>query len=120
MVLVALAVVSVAVGAHALRADHRCADVERAASTAPVGELAALASATAERCGDPRDSVLVAARLAFRGQRSAAIALARRMTTSAPDDYLGWLAVWRLTGERQALVRAHALNPRGTPAPPAR
>jgi hypothetical protein len=72
----------------------------------------------AERCGDPRDRVLVAARLAFRGQRSAAIALARRMTRSAPDDYVGWLAVWRLTGERKALVHAHELNPRGTPAPP--
>jgi hypothetical protein len=118
LVLVALAVVSIAVGAHALRADHRCADVKRAAATAPAGELAALASATAERCGDPRDSAVLALVLTARGQRATALALAQRMTRAHPDDYLGWLVVWRLSGQPAALARAHALNPRGTPARP--
>jgi hypothetical protein len=39
------------------------------------------------------------------------------MTESSPDDYNGWLALYRLTGERSALARAHQLNPRGTPGP---
>ena len=103
---------------HALRADHRCADVKRTASTAPAGELAALASATAERCGDPRDSAVFTLALLDRGQRATALRLARRMTRAHPDDYLGWLVVWRLSGQPAALARAHALNPRGTPARP--
>ena len=41
--------------------------------------------------------------------------LAREMTRQHPDDYLGWLGVYRLTGDRDALARAHALNPRGVP-----
>jgi hypothetical protein len=59
---------------------------------------------------------VVALVLVAHGQRGAALDLARRMTRSSPDDYLGWLVVWRLTGARDALARAHALNPRGTPA----
>jgi hypothetical protein len=39
------------------------------------------------------------------------------MTRDHPQDYVGWLVVWRLSGSRGALARAHALNPRGTPAP---
>jgi hypothetical protein len=37
------------------------------------------------------------------------------MTRATPDDYLGWLVVWRLSADRDALARARALNPRGTP-----
>ena len=116
LVLGGLAVLSVAVGAHALRADHRCSQSRDRAGRAPVGELARVASSTADRCGDPRDSAIVALVLTARGQRAAALGLARRMTRAHPDDYLGWLVVWRLSGEREALARAHALNPRGTPA----
>jgi hypothetical protein len=118
LVLVGLAVVSVAVAAQALRADHRCSQSKDGAGTAPVSELAAIASATADRCGDPRDSAVLALVLTARKQRATALGLARRMTSAHPDDYLGWLVVWRLSGERTALVRAHALNPRGTPARP--
>jgi hypothetical protein len=116
LVLGGLAVLSVAVGAHALRADHRCSQSKDMAGRARVGELATVASATADRCGDPRDSAVVALVLTARGQRATALGLARRMTRAHPDDYLGWLVVWRLSGERAALARAHALNPRGTPA----
>jgi hypothetical protein len=116
LVLVGLAVVSVAVAAHALRADHRCSQSKARAARAPVGQLAAIAAATADRCGDPRDSAVLALVLTARGQRATALGLARRMTRAHPDDYLGWLVVWRLSGERTALARAHALNPRGTPA----
>jgi hypothetical protein len=116
LLLLGLVVVGAAVALHALRADHRCADIKTAAADAPLGAPTAVASAAADRCGDPRDRALVALVLTARGQRGAALDLARRMTRSSPDDYLGWLVVWRLTGARAALVRAHALNPRGTPA----
>jgi hypothetical protein len=116
LVLAGLAVVSVAVGLQALRTDHRCSEVKGQAGRAPVGALAGVASATADRCGDPRDDAVVALILTARGQRAAALGLARRMTRAHPDDYLGWLVVWRLSGERAALARAHVLNPRGTPA----
>jgi hypothetical protein len=112
-----LAVVTAAVGVHALRADHRCSDAKADVSRAPVGQLAAAAAATADRCGDPRDGAVAALVLTARGQRGAALGLARRMTRAHPDDYLGWLVVWRLSGARSALARAHALNPRGTPVP---
>jgi hypothetical protein len=92
LVLLALAVVGAAVGIQAQRADHRCAEVKATAAEVPLRQPAAVARAAADRC-------------------------ARRMTRSSPDDYLGWLVVWRLSGARQALARAHALNPRGTPAP---
>jgi len=118
LVLVGLAVVSVAVAAHSLRADHRCSQSKARAARAPVDQLAAIAAATADRCGDPRDSAVLSLLLTARGQRATALGLARRMTRAHPDDYLGWLVVWRLSGERTALARAHALNPRGTPAGP--
>jgi hypothetical protein len=118
LVLVALAVVGVGVGAPALRADHRCSENKRGAATAPVEQLAAIASATADECGDPRASAVVALVLTARHQRATALGLARRMAMAHPDDYLGWLVVWRLSGERTALARAHALNPLGTPAAP--
>jgi hypothetical protein len=102
---VVLALAAVVVAAHALRADHRCADAKARVD----------AAATADRCGDPRDSALVALALTQRGQRAAALSLARRMTRAHPDDYLGWLVTWRLSGDKHALARAQALNPRATP-----
>jgi hypothetical protein len=116
LLLVAFAAVAVAVSVHALRADHRCSDIKAQASRAPVGRLAAVADSTADRCGDPRDSAVLALVLTARGQRGTALDLARRMTRAHPDDYLGWLIVWRLSGEERAHARAETLNPRGTPA----
>lgn len=117
LVLLALAVVGAAVAGHALHADHRCADIKATAAEVPLRRPAAVARAAADRCGDPRDRAVVTVLLLARKQRGAALDLARRMTRSNPDDYLGWLVVWRLSGAREALARAHALNPRGTPAP---
>jgi hypothetical protein len=111
----ALAAAAVAVAVVALRGDHRCAEVKARAGTAPRAELATVADLAAARCGDPRDLALVSLALTQRGQRERALALARRMTRKAPGDSLGWLVVWRLSGDEQAWARAHTLNPRGTP-----
>jgi hypothetical protein len=116
LLVLALAAVAVAVSAHALRADDRCTDVKARARTAPRAELAAIADETAARCGDPRDSAVVTLVLTARGRRATALGLARRMTSAHPDDYLGWLIVWRLSGDRRAHARAEELNPRGTPS----
>jgi len=113
---VVLAAVAIVVAVHALRADHRCAQVKAEAARGPVGRLAAIADETAQRCGDPRDSAVLTVVLTARGQRGTALQLARRMTQAHPDDYLGWLIVWRLSGDERAHARARALNPRGTPA----
>jgi hypothetical protein len=107
LVLVALAVVAIGVAANSLRADHRCADAKAAAKRGEVPD--------AGRCGDPRDRALIALYLLQRNQRGPALAVAKGMTRATPDDYLGWLVVWRLSGDRAALARAHELNPRGTP-----
>ncbi len=115
LLLAGLAVLAAVAGARGLRADGRCADVKEAASTAPRGELSAIARETAKRCGDPRDRVVVAVVLVARKHRPDAVALTRRMTRDDPQDYLGWLALWRLTREPAPLARARALNPRGTP-----
>jgi hypothetical protein len=117
LLLAGLAAVAIAVAATSLRSDHRCAEAKAAAKRAPAAELSAVATQTADRCGDPRDAALVSLVLTARGQRASALTLARRMTRDHPQDYLGWLVVWRLSGSRAALARAHALNPRGTPAP---
>jgi hypothetical protein len=117
LVLVALAVVSGAVAIHALHADHRCGEVKADAARKPLRTSPAALVAAADRCGDPRDRVIIATFLVARGRRSDAAELARRMTKATPGDYLGWLAVWNLTRDPGALRRAHALNPRGTPAP---
>src|SRR4051794_40977689 len=111
--LVALAVAGAAVGGQALRADHRC---QRAQDQALRASAAAFTREAAQRCGDPRDEAWVIGVATLRGDRAAAIELARSMTRARPDDYLGWLGVYRLTGDRGALARAHALNPRGVPA----
>jgi hypothetical protein len=110
-----LAVAGVAVAVVTLHGDHRCADAKAAAKHAPVGELAAIAAETADHCGDPRDAAIVSLVLTARGRRAAALALERRMTREHPQDYVAWLVVWRLSGDRAALARARALNPRGTP-----
>jgi hypothetical protein len=120
LLLLGLAAAAVAVAIQALDADDRCAELKATASEVPLRQPAAVARAAAARCGDPRDRAVVALLLTTRGQRPAALDLARRMTRSSPDDYLGWLIVWRLSGAREALARAHALNPRGTPAAPPR
>jgi hypothetical protein len=111
----ALAVVAVVVAALALRSDHRCAAVQDDAGRAARGQLSGLAREAADRCGDPRNEAWVIGVATLRGDRAAAIDLARRMTRSSPDDYLGWLGLYRLTGDRGALQRAHELNPRGVP-----
>jgi hypothetical protein len=112
---VVLAAVAVVVAVQALRADHRCAQVQDRAGRAARAQLAGFAREAADRCGDPRNEAWVIGVATLRGDRGAAIDLARRMTRSSPDDYLGWLGVYRLTGDRGALARAHALNPRGVP-----
>jgi hypothetical protein len=111
----ALAAAAVFVAVHALRADHRCAALQDAAGHAPRADMAVFARQAAERCGDPRNEAFVVGIAVLRGDRAAATDLARRMTRQHPDDYIGWLGVYRLTGDRDALARAHALNPRGVP-----
>jgi hypothetical protein len=107
--LIALAVVCALVAVEGQRAGHRCAAARTALDWRPV----------ADRCSDPRDRALVAARLASQGRRGPATQLARRMVRDDPQDYVGWLALGRLAADGRALARAHALNPRGVP-PPAR
>jgi hypothetical protein len=114
---VALAVVCAGVGAHALRADHRCTRAQADARSAPTAALPGVADAIAERCGDPRAQIIGAVLIGGRGQRALATGLARRIAAQHPDDYLGWLAVYRIGGDRRALARAHALNPRAVPQP---
>ncbi len=109
----ALAVVAVGVAAHALRVDRRCAQVRADAATAPVGELPALADEAAQRCGDPRDKAAIAVTVFDRGRRAAGVALARNMTTTNPDDSVGWFVLWRLSGDRLAEARLRELDPRG-------
>jgi len=117
VMLAALAVAAIAVGAASLRKDHGCADVKAQARTGPAAALASVGEEAIARCGDPRDRAIVALVLVNRGRRREAIDVTRRMTQTTPDDYIGWLSLWRLTGDRAALVKAHRLNPRGTPAP---
>ena len=50
----ALALVCAAVGAHALRADHRCTQAQASARTVAPAALPAVADEIADRCGDPR------------------------------------------------------------------
>ncbi|MEN3283696.1 MAG: hypothetical protein V7607_4836 [Solirubrobacteraceae bacterium] len=112
----ALAACAVVVAILALRGDHRCSEVKAQVARAPAGRLAAIAEETAQRCGDPRDSAVLTVVLTARGQRATALQLARHMTRAHPDDYLGWLIVWRLSGDQRAHARAAALDPRGTPS----
>jgi hypothetical protein len=105
------------VGAHALRADHRCKDAQASARTAPAADLPGVARAIGDRCGDPREAVIGAVLIGGRGERAVATSLARRVATQHPDDYIGWLAVYRIGGDERALARAHELNPRAVPPP---
>jgi hypothetical protein len=113
-----LAGVCAAVGIHGLRAYDRCDDARAAARVAGLTTAAGAARAVAAGCRDPRDEAFSAAELAAHGNRAVAAELARRMIRQSPRDYLGWVAVGRLTGSRAALARAHALKPRGVPRPP--
>jgi hypothetical protein len=115
--LTVLAVAAIAVGATQLRGDRGCRELRADVARAPAGRLAALAAEADARCGAPADRAAVAVTLSFRDRRDLTVRVVRRMTESSPDDYVGWLALWRLTHERAALVRAHELNARGTPSP---
>jgi hypothetical protein len=116
IVLIVLALGAAGVGVHALSADHRCAQLQDRAGRAPAAQLTAFAREAADRCGDPRSEAWVIGVATLRGNRAAAIDLARSMTRAHPDDYLGWLGLYRLTSDRAALRRAHALDPRAVPA----
>jgi hypothetical protein len=113
----ALAACAVVVAIVSLRGDHRCAEVKHDAAQIPLRVAPASIVAESDRCGDARDKILIATYLVARGRLGDANEIARRMTRSNPDDYVGWLALWNLTRDPAALARAHALNPRGTPAP---
>jgi hypothetical protein len=117
LVLAGLAVLAAVVAIRGLHSDHDCKQLIQAVATQPRGQLPGLARQTLDRCGDPRDRVVVASVLVARRQRPDAVAVVRRMTASEPDDYLGWLVLGRTTGERAALERAHELNPRVVPRP---
>jgi hypothetical protein len=111
----ALAAVAIFVAAHALRAGDRCAAARDAATRASRAQVAPLARRAADRCADPRDDAWVIGVAMLRGDRATAADIARGMTRSSPDDYLGWLGLYRVTGDRGALEHAHALNPRAVP-----
>ena len=115
--LILLAALCAVVAVTGLRSDDRC----RQARTAVLhgSHTTAAARTVADRCGDPRDRAFAAALMAQKGHAAPARQLARRMVRDSPQDYLGWLALGRLTNDQRALARAHALNPRGVP-PPAR
>jgi hypothetical protein len=115
LVLAGLAVAALVVGATSLRTDHRCSNAVRAVSIVPKGELMTAARAVTDRCGDTLTAVRASQTLFLRGGAPPALVIARRLTRSHPDDYLGWISTWRLTGDRAALARARELNPRGTP-----
>jgi hypothetical protein len=119
VLILALALVCAGVGAHALRADHRCTQAQAAARTAEPAALPGVARTIGDRCGDPRAEVIGAVLIGGRGERGLATALARRVAAQHPEDYIGWLAIYRIGGDQRALARAHALNPRAVP-PPAR
>jgi hypothetical protein len=112
LVLVLFAAIAIGVGAHSLRADHRCGELRARALTAPRAQLAIVARQAAERCGDPRDRGTIAFTVAVRDEIAPAVALVRRMTTDNPDDYNGWFELWSLTRDRRALAHARELNPR--------
>jgi len=109
----ALAAVAIAAGAVALRTDDRCAAAKDALSAARGGDMVAAATRVADRCGDPRDRARADLQLIANDRRADAVALARRMVRDNPEDYVGWVAVYRLTGSRAAFQRARELNPRG-------
>ena len=113
--LILLAAVGAVVAVTGLRSDHRCTQARTAVLH---GDYSAAAATTlADRCGDPRDRAYAAATMAQKGHPAPARQLARRMVRDSPQDYLGWLALGRLTNDQRALARAHALNPRGVPPP---
>ena len=116
LALAALAVVCAVVAIRALHTDHQCATTKADAASAPTAELPGIVEATVDRCGAPADRAEVLVVLITRKQSRLAVDLARRMTQTTPDDYNGWYALYRLSGDRRALARAHELNPRGAPS----
>ena len=127
LVLAGVGIVAVIVGAHGLRADHRCTSALSAAVRLDPRDRAGAAAAQtqlADRCAHPSDKTRGVFALGARGHVDQAETLARQMTCAAPDDYEGWAVLARFlqarrpAAARAALARAHALNPRGAPAPP--
>lgn len=121
--LVVLAAVCLGVAVHGLARHDACQDAMARAGRLQPGQ-AALAARVAgdigDRCDEPRTVAVGAAFVDHAGARPAAAALARRLTRETPQAYVGWLTLGRLLGGREAraaLERAHALNPRGVPAP---
>lgn len=117
ILLVALALICAGAGALGLRSNARCEQAQRSARSAPTVALPRIARDIGDRCGDPRDAVVGAVVVGSRGEREVAVSIARRVAAQHPQDYIGWLAVYRLGGDQRALARAHRLNPRAVPAP---
>jgi hypothetical protein len=117
LLLVALAAVAAVVAVQQLHHDHGCTTLLDDIAKGPAANLDGLAAQTLDRCGDPRDRIVIVAALVARKKRADAVAVVRRMTAANPDDYLGWLVLGRATRDRAALRRAHTLNPRGVPGP---
>ena len=127
LLLLGLALVSIVVGIVALRDQHACSSALSDAVTVGRGDAtgaARLEDRLAQRCSDPAQQTRGVFALGSRGHSDQAVALARHMTRSAPDGYEGWavlaqtLAGRDAAGARAAFARAHALNPRASPAPP--
>ena len=127
LLLLGLALVSIVVGIEALRDQHACSSALSSAVTLDRGDRAGAARVEdelAHRCSDPAQQTRGVFALGSRRQFAQAVALARHMTRSAPDGYEGWAVLARTlaghdaAGSRAAFARAHALNPRASPAPP--
>ena len=124
--LLALAGLCLAVAVHGLARHGDCAAAMRAAAALQPGQgpaARAVAHDVGAACDEPRTMVVAAAFVDHAGARDAATALARRLVRQTPNAYVGWLTLGRLLQSsdparaRAALGRAHALNPRGVPAP---
>jgi hypothetical protein len=121
-----LAIASILVGVHALRDRHTCTSAITDAVTVGRDDRTAarrLRGELARNCSDPAQRIRGVFALGSRGHVDQAAGLAREMTRNAPDDYQGWAILARIlqgrdaAGSRAAFSRAHALNPRGSPAP---
>jgi hypothetical protein len=126
LLLVLLALACAVLGVQGVQQAAGCDDALKAARALGRGDVVAARTVrrrAEERCREPRDRAQVVIALGGRGHGDEALRLARAMVRAAPDDYLGWLAVGRLSqgrdpaAARAALRRAHELNPRGVPAP---
>ena len=124
--LTALAAVALAVALHGLARHGDCAGAFARVQRLQPGQAvaaAAVARDVGKACDEPRAVVIAAAFIDHAGARGAATGLARTLVGEAPQAYVGWLTLGRLlqtqdrAASRAALARAHALNPRGVPAP---